>query len=687
MDKRSKERGRPGRLVAGALLMAAAVLALGAGRAAAEPADAAPQSERLAAALRSNPVYVTDQLPRRVPRSTAPRFAALARHTGVPTYVLVLPEQGSRADTLLGTVHDRLGRDGLYVLVGPLGVANARAFGVAAPAEDAFTIALYGLPYDAGPLRSFQEFTDAVASGPDKAAARAAQLRKRYGGTNREVADFYLDSTGRADQSFLTGLVLAGVPLTVLLLGWYAVRRRARALAGADGPGGWNGKGGRAGRGGKAGKGGKDEGEKSGGGGAGRRSGPAGAAVLGVTAVLALAIGAGAPRLFDQSLDSPAPRPTQADLTARVDRVAAGLARASVYTDPESPQQLDAATLAGLDRRIAAFTPGPIRIAVVPQLTDDESAGDTEAFVTALHRRLGEDGVYVVADPLGGTIDVYVYGLRLDAGYGTLLPAAIGYDQTYQADDHRLGARLDQLMTYLVKVPRTTSAAEGPDEPAPALDDHRLPGLYHGDFWPGLVMGALGAALLLALTAGTRGSVAAIRRRRAAVPGRRAAPRAPSRPSAGYLARAARREVDALAAGFAAADPSAATRARVWEYLDAAVLLTADNASPADRTAAIVLARAGQAALDGHPYNHCCAVNPLHGRAEKAPAQLRKGAGAAPDRRRLCAACRATAVHPLTLPARSGPRVPYQDAPGPLPAVGDGLDRLIERTREYASVQ
>lgn len=697
---RSAVRGWP---VAAVLAVAGLLFGLlGAGPAAAQDSDSAPQSERLAAALRVNPVYITDQLPRRVPRSTAPEFAAQARRMPVPTYVLLLPDQNLGSDTLLGTVHDRLGRDGLYVLIGTLGVADARAFGVTAPAEDATAIALYALPYDAGPLRSFQEFTDAIVSGPRKAAARAEQLRKKYGGSDREVHAFYPDPVDRENQGFVTGMALLGVPLSVLLLGWF-VRRRLTAGPLPDRPVQLT-----KSAGGKAPTGKPPAGRKSGSAkgtsaaaGKGLAGGaPSGAAPgrrfgrgllrrpeLGAAVLLAVLIGVGAPQLFDQTRDSAAAPPTKADLTARVDRVAAGLRQAPVYTDPESPNPLDAAGLAGLERRIAAFTPGPVRIAVVPQLSDDESGGDSEVFVTALHQRLGKDGVYVIADPMTGIIDAFDYGLRLKDGFSYSLPTAISYDDPSDtAADHRLGERLDQLMTYFDGVPKADTPAQGPDRPAPPVDDNRLPGLYHGDFWPGLLVGALGAGLLLGLTALCWVTGAVVRRRR------HAPVRTPVRPSAAYLQRTARQEVEALSGAFSqpSADPAAPSRTRVWNCLDAAVLLSSpQDASPADLTAALVLARAGRAALAGGDYRFVCEINPLHGPAATSPPPPRSGrrpGGSGSGRRHLCAACRVT-PHPLTLPAPDGSRIPYEQAGGPLPAITAGIDRLIERTREYASVQ
>ncbi|WP_328911690.1 MULTISPECIES: hypothetical protein [unclassified Streptomyces] len=655
-------RGRRRRTAA--VLTALVAILLLAGPAAADEPGPAPQSARLADFLRHDPVYVTDQLPRTVPRSTASRFAALAKRTGVPTYVLVLPDQGVPGGTLLGAVHDRLGRDGLYVLVGAIGVVDARAFGVRAPAEDAKAVALYALPYDAGPVRAFQEFVDAVAGGAEKAAARADALRKKYGYSGDGPAAFYPSSTDRENQSFLTGILLLGTPLLLLLVSPYVRRRRARPRA--------------------------DTGKVP------PRPPLLRPVEIGAAVVLAAVIAVGAPRVFDQKLDSAAPVPTRADLTTRVDRVAAGLARTDIYTDPESPQRLDAARVAELGGRIAAFAPGPVRIAVVPQLSDDESAGDTGAFVTALHHRLGEDGVYVIADPLTGSVDLFGYGVRLDDSRLTFgLPAAIRDDDTsHPADDRRLGARLDDLMTYLKSVPTAQTPAQGPRTAPEALDDHRLPALYSGDFWPGLLIGALAAGVLWGLLAAVLGCAALVGngRRRAREPGH-----APPDPGLGRLRRGAQHELDTLGARFAEATPDEATRLRVWDCLDTAMLLVdrgpdgrpGEAVTAADLAAAIVLAQAGLAALSGHGYEDCCGLNPLHG-----PATARRDVGSV-RREHVCASCRseirrapgqADALR-LVLPGPGGGAIPYEKAAGPLPAVRDGITRLITATRENARVQ
>ncbi|MGG7571964.1 hypothetical protein [Streptomyces sirii] len=133
------------------LLCAGAVWAAPAGP------DRPTQTAYLAEQLRKSPVYISDQIPRAVPRSSAPEFAREARRLGVPTYVIVLPSSayGSKADALLAGVHDRLGRKGLYVAMTDSGLDAVQTYGVSLPgAQDADTATLYELPYDATPARS-----------------------------------------------------------------------------------------------------------------------------------------------------------------------------------------------------------------------------------------------------------------------------------------------------------------------------------------------------------------------------------------------------------------------------------------------------------------------------------------------------------------------------------------------------
>lgn len=678
-----------------ALLLTSATLVAAPARAADKPAASPPstQAAYLADRLRENPVHVTDQLPREVPRSMAPDFARLAGRTGVPTYVLVLPYQSGSGEDLLGAVHDRLGRDGLFVLLNESEVSEAAAYGVSAPAEAARTTARFELPYDAGPLRSFERFVDVVAQGAEKAQARADAAREKFRAGN-EPEEMYIGPSDRQNQSFVTGIALTAVPLTILLLA-PCVRRARRRFP--------------------------------------RAKPPRPASTLPkwrrlLTPSLALATAAAialtAPLVFDETRRSAAPLPSAADMTARVERVAAGLARDPVYVDPESPQVLDAAQLSRLHDRIERFGRseggGPVYVTVVPHLSEDESAGAEELFAAAVRAKLGKadgvgeaNGVYVVADPLTGYIDVFNHGLRLES-YRLLfdLPESIAYgdDRANEADDHLLGERLDALMTYLDESPRTeepTTSGDPMRAPSPKAENS-LPALFATDFGPGLFVGVVAALLLLGLVAGVLGIVGAVLRRRSPAPlPTEALPlTAPGEPTEAYLRRQARTELTAAAQAVAEAGLGNETVALAWERFDAAMFLVdgdidsmrssgAPGTDPASLLAIIVLARAARNALDGDTNNRCCGVNPLHG-----PSAGRRHVrvSAQGNRRRmlsLCPLCLDSAVaaprelreRVLTLPGPAGTRVPYDEPEGSLlSALGNGISRLAARVRETSPV-
>ncbi|KKD02592.1 hypothetical protein [Streptomyces sp. WM6386] len=664
-----------------ALLIAAFATATPAARGA---TSTDPQAAYLAARLRTDPVYVTDQLPREIPRSTAPDFAKLAQRTGVPTYVLVLPAQATTGVGLLDAVQERLGKDGLYVLIDESTVTEAKAYGVPAPAEDAATVAFYELPYDAGPLRSFERFADAIAQGAEKAAARAEAAREKYG-EGDEPADLYIGPSDRENQSTLTGMAVTGVPLLMLLLVPY-VRRWWRRRPGA------------APR-----KQTKGESKSS------------GIWILGALALAtAVAIALTAPLVFDQTRSSASPPPRAIDLNARLDRVAKGLAEGPVYADPESPRVLDAAQLAQLHSRIEKFSSskggGPVFVALVPQIYEDESQADEEAFAAAARDKLGgKDGVYIVADPLDGYIDVFNYGLGLDT-YSAFfdLPESISYGdaKSDEADDHLLGERLDDLMVILDKTARTDEPTT-PGDPYPVTDpiaEDELRPLYYGEFWSGLFLGVLAALLFFGLAAAVLGIARTLLRRRNPVPlPTSALPQvSPAAPSLAYLRETAKTEIRAMTTAFGTGETADARSLDRYE----ATMVLVDEASaaggsgedldtlrPAALVVIIVLARATRAALAGEDTTRCCGVNPLHGPAKSSRHVRVSSEGSRRRMLPLCDRClndTAPNDYPALLLTLPGPddeseRTPYHED-DLLSAVPEGFTKLGRKVRESAHV-
>lgn len=666
--------------------------------AAVPPASAAPRDDAgdapadravyLAERLRENPVYISDQVPRVAPLSSAPDFRKQAARTGVPTYVVLLPGQTVLSDRqgLLAQLHDRLGRDGLYILLedGSAGL-RAETYGVDVPAEQAARATLYELTYDAGPLQQLTRFVDVLKAGDREAARRARAAAEDDSGSEPER--LHPSRTDREDQSFLAGILLTAVPLLVASAG--LLLRRSRL-------GRWV-----------------------------RLRFTLPAAVLAFFVLLV-----GLPMHYDDTRSSDDPPPSGRDLTARTERVAAALREEALYEDPESARRLSPKQKRSLSRRIEDLRV-PVRVAVVPLTLNDESGGDGDYFARQLHRATGEDALYVVAQPDAMRVHVVNYGARLDDGRLYRYTEKIRYGSSTGDDDRPdLYEKLGELVGHIADVP---SGPPGkpyleplpPDDP---VEEDRLPPLYSGgELGGGLTLGAMGAVVLVGCVSAGYAVFGSVRSHRSVSrqtprtalsgPGASGARNAPAKPGAGWLRRTARRELHTLNEEFRekSGDASPVHRERTWKCLDAATLLLdqegdgrvdADADAPTLATALVAL-RAGQAALRAglskarkEEAARICSLNPLHGPAAGRSTFSREGQSAARSQP-VCARCRTFLSGPgagesavnsrlLRLRARRGtPYVPYDQVPGPLSGTGAcdiTTDHLVDDVLEYLGV-
>ncbi|MFF4338873.1 hypothetical protein ACFY00_02905 [Kitasatospora sp. NPDC001540] len=685
-----------------------------------------PQSERLAAELRKDPVYVSADLPRQVPRSMAPEFAAVAKRIGVPTYVLVLPDADR---TTLAQVHDRLGADGLYVLVEKYGGVTVSAFGVDLPAEAAARIANHRVSYDAGPLARFSAFADKVVQDEARVDAEVEEIYRNH---DDETPRQYISSTDRENQNLLLGLAVVVLPGLLVALGLRLSRRRGARPAvpapprrpvplGKQPTVALT----------KAGKGAKASVVKR-----PRPGGPGAVApeplrrgVLAASLLAAVAAALGvvlaAPAVFPQTIDEPDLTVTRADLDARATEAAAALAADGIYQDPSAPAPLTVEQLAAVRRRLSELAAKtPVHLLFTSSNSDDESEGDSATLLAQVRRHTGRDGVYVQVDPVRGYLQLAEYGPVATDVERQFSRADLRYpDRSTDSDDLKLSERLNTVLDEVAAAQptgRTGDSAEGSE--LPELRSNKLPPLFSNDFGPGLFLGALllGVLVLLAWAA-IAATQAVLRARRtvAAAPSSSPAPsvtgprRLAATPTARQLRSWAVEDTRALAARLAAADQDAPGRARAWDCLDAAELLLGEDggraADPSDLAAAVALARAGADALTGRPDRLLCRANPLHGAANggKAPFWFAsvdlgpKSARVCPDCRdafRRSGADRSTADRAFrrTEADRRLLRVPdpdgrsstvWHEAGQVLPAALDGLDALILRARESASVQ
>lgn len=181
------------------------------------------QQENLVDHLRTDPYFFTDQVPRLLTPSVIANVRAITARMPVPTYLMVV--YGTSSSNLVPIVHDRLGRDGVYVAVTPdgLGVSaeqygSAKDLQVSAAAEDLTWV----LPYNAGLVRALDRFVTDVRSGHADAIEQADY--KRYGGHSaNDPAD---PATASHRYGLAAGAVL-GVILAALLF-WSRARRRQR---------------------------------------------------------------------------------------------------------------------------------------------------------------------------------------------------------------------------------------------------------------------------------------------------------------------------------------------------------------------------------------------------------------------------------------------------------------------------
>ncbi|TDQ45036.1 hypothetical protein [Actinorugispora endophytica] len=231
---------------------AASVLALPLLGSTAAQAQERPESYAayVAGRLAEDPVYVSDHYAGELDLDAAREHvrASVAR-LGVPAYVAVLPRSAG-GDLLdggfLAAVHDRLGEDGVYLLLEHSGATSeAAAYGTDLPIEDAALEALFALEYDTPVTVVVDRIVDTALSGETEARMRDASDSARY-----EPAPFSLGnpfqgllddldsdtSAGRANQEFLTGTSLgAAVVFAWLWLRLRPGRRRSRAAANRGG--------------------------------------------------------------------------------------------------------------------------------------------------------------------------------------------------------------------------------------------------------------------------------------------------------------------------------------------------------------------------------------------------------------------------------------------------------------------
>ncbi|MEU3306382.1 hypothetical protein ACWGSK_14605 [Nocardiopsis sp. NPDC055551] len=344
--------------------------------------------------------------------------------------------------------------------------------------------------------------------------------------------------------------------------------------------------------------------------------------------------------------------------TVRLERVAEALREDPIYVDPQA--QVDTE---GLDRIVERGLPEnvPVHVAVMPMNPHDESGGDGEVFVHALHHVMDEDGFYVVVSGEAG-VSTRVETARFGVDYSdgerdwTHLEGVTGYldgSTPAQALDGLLGVveeEVERAPGQASEVPYTVESRADP-RPEPS----RISRFFSGDFLTSLfLIGPIVAGVLLTLAWCANRLV----NRARAVPGRALRPRAD---------RAVRRMAKALQTA-PAAHPG---RDKALRESDMALTVLGAHPDELDLVGVTVLADRAVLRLDPDPETAAraeepvCAVNPLHGTS------IRQGAVRGKGRKRnvvlpqpLCRSCSTLTesqrrARTLLVAGPGGGRVPY----------------------------
>lgn len=521
----------------------------------------------------------------------------------VPYHVVASPFPGTEprwGGDMLPALIDRVGADGLYVLLQPDSVPLARAAGADLPVDAASDAVRYSseLDYYGAPLDEVADAFTAALTDPD-AQATADRLRQEYSAEQDAYRsptaweEFLEDldpttSVGPSNLGFLVSTA-TGALLTLSLCHVWWTRRRGGSTVAAV----------------------------------------AVASVFGLALPAAGVAGAlyymdsvplGASERPDP-LEQARSQPPYVTSTVRVERVVDGLGGGPLYVDPLSP--LSREGLADVAER-AERSSVPVYAVLLPMADTDESEGDPARFAHAMRHVLGEDGVYAVITQesyeetpettvlaFGTDLDSYYLGQALDEG------AAMTPAQEFAL-----------LLEAVEEVPRDPEAGDPPPpyDSSATVPEPRTTRFWE-DFWAGvLFLGPVVGALLLGAVLGTAALVRASRVRRRV------------RPSPRALRRTAERERARLAA-LVSSDRAGRLPVSMMPPVEAALMVMDADPDDLDLVGVAVVSRRAHAALadPGSAETSPCMVNPLHG-----PAEAFERAGPR-ERRGLFPVCRACA--------------------------------------------
>ncbi len=191
------------------------------------------RAEFIAERLAHDPVFVSDAVPREVSPADTAKIRAAIRRMPAPTYIAVVPDIDVAEDPdgaperLIALLHDRLDRDGVYIVIPSSGIGlTASQFGESLPIHPASSEVVYSQPYDAGPVRVVARFVDDIRSGHAQQRYDEVYARSKTGWEAKPYGD-----AADLGDTFDEAGALSGLGAAVLLGAVFLVRRRRRGRA------------------------------------------------------------------------------------------------------------------------------------------------------------------------------------------------------------------------------------------------------------------------------------------------------------------------------------------------------------------------------------------------------------------------------------------------------------------------
>jgi hypothetical protein len=134
----------------------------------------------------------------------------------------------------------------------------------------------------------------------------------------------------------------------------------------------------------------------------------------------------------------------------RIDAAVSALQTSPVYVDPDAELAIGAADEAQLRRKIDTAGAGPVYIAILPLAAENETGGNPDGVLQALHDGLGRPGTYAV-----------VVGRHFRAGSDVLPRGGAGRLATEALNDHRGDGVTATLTDFVDRVADARRSGDG----------------------------------------------------------------------------------------------------------------------------------------------------------------------------------------------------------------------------------